>query len=870
MPAPNTSTSACDGPKVNVVEELSEFAGDWGGSCTCPDGQIYEVGDNNWKGCGQIACVGGVAGKCSEFKGPWSRRRVFCAPCPEEVKPQPPAVTAPAPKEDDRGLCTDVDTTVGIAARSSFGGFCCKFCQGGKSICCPSKDGETGEDISLRIENTEETRVNLCCGEGDMGGGAGCVGRQAHSIIMEQLGPADMIHMVVTNVSTYFPVFPQRIEGAGGHTHPHDPIDFPPDKPSVLPERLDSVASGYEGWLANGLKHHSEEHNVTTGLMQLNQCNDRIVTAQVCFVDGDYKPLHMRKTRLRVLDLDMGKDPERKGPQTVQFHCPGGTFEVYGDTPPYVSWTAGAPVEVQKDAGHHGLSKYTYKCPADDLVTVWARMDGTLDDDPESAAPVDLTREQQKRTLLIEYHDTECTNLTFASMPPFYRQLEGNGGSGWDLSQRGDNGGNPLNTTRRLTYEAFDGLVDGPCSWDGRGRNIFIAGSYDESDPLDCDLSPPPPPTPQADISPPPSTRASPAKANPYSAPSTSAENPSAAPPTVTACKSGSRTNVVKTNAKGVGAWGGSCTCPDGSEYPAGDLVTINSCTGVQHLGLLACYGGKPGKINRFEGNWSGNKVDCHVCDDCEGPYQNIFSEANDWHSNVGAWGGECTCPDGQVYLVGDQMDSSTSAGGTLACEGGTPGEINHERGPWSGNSVICSSCPGPLPLPSPCEGKTKNVVTNNDTKVGSFGGDCTCPDGEVYQVGDVYLGAEPTLACFGGTPGAYHARHGLWSHVKVQCGACDVCGGPAANVYNEHDPSAGGWGGQCACPDGQIYDVGDNYDEIQSLKCVGGVWNVKDLNKFEGEWSRKSVVCSPCPVGGDTSHLTGPHKGGAGPSKCS
>ena len=65
----------CDGPKVNVVEELSEFAGDWGGSCTCPDGQIYEVGDNNWKGCGQIACVGGVAGKCSEFKGPWSRRR---------------------------------------------------------------------------------------------------------------------------------------------------------------------------------------------------------------------------------------------------------------------------------------------------------------------------------------------------------------------------------------------------------------------------------------------------------------------------------------------------------------------------------------------------------------------------------------------------------------------------------------------------------------------------------------------------------------------------------------------------------------------------------------------------------------------------
>lgn len=256
------------------------------------------------------------------------------------------------------------------------------------------------------------------------------------------------------------------------------------------------------------------------------------------------------------------------------------------------------------------------------------------------------------------------------------------------------------------------------------------------------------------------------------------------------------------------------------------------------------------------------------MCDDCDGPYQNVFSEANDWHSNVGAWGGECTCLDGQVYLVGDRMD-----GKTLACEGGTPGEVNHQSGPWSGNSVICSACPGPLPSPSPCEVETRNVVTNNDTKVGSFGGDCTCPDGEVYQVGDVYLGAEPTLACFGGTPGSYHARHGLWSHVKVQCGACDMCGGPAANVYDEHDPSAGGWGGQCVCPDGQIYDVGDNYDAIQSLKCVGGIWNLKDLNKFEGEWSRKSVVCSPCPVGGNSSQLfslDASQRVGAFPSKCS
>jgi len=60
-----------------------------------------------------------------------------------------------------------------------------------------------------------------------------------------------MIHMVITNVSSYFPVFPQRIEGTGGHTHPHDINDFPegvpthphdPDDPPIVPpERLDSV-----------------------------------------------------------------------------------------------------------------------------------------------------------------------------------------------------------------------------------------------------------------------------------------------------------------------------------------------------------------------------------------------------------------------------------------------------------------------------------------------------------------------------------------------------------------------------------------------------------------------------------------------------
>jgi hypothetical protein len=45
----------------------------------------------------------------------------------------------------------------------------------------------------------------------------------------------------------------------------------------------------------------------------------------------------------------------------------------------------------------------------------------------------------------------------------------------------------------------------------------------------------------------------------------------------------------------------------------------------------------------------------------------------------------------------------------------------------------------------------------------------------------------------------------------------------PVANVVQRSAPGVGGWGGQCTCPDGQVYEVGDNYDSCRSLACVGG-----------------------------------------------
>jgi hypothetical protein len=39
--------------------------GAWWGTCTCPDGATYDVGDNN-DGCGSLACHGGTAGTCNQ------------------------------------------------------------------------------------------------------------------------------------------------------------------------------------------------------------------------------------------------------------------------------------------------------------------------------------------------------------------------------------------------------------------------------------------------------------------------------------------------------------------------------------------------------------------------------------------------------------------------------------------------------------------------------------------------------------------------------------------------------------------------------------------------------------------------------------
>jgi hypothetical protein len=52
------STSASAG---NTYEK-GAGVGSWGGSCTCPNGQVYDVGDSG-NTCESLACEGGIAGE---------------------------------------------------------------------------------------------------------------------------------------------------------------------------------------------------------------------------------------------------------------------------------------------------------------------------------------------------------------------------------------------------------------------------------------------------------------------------------------------------------------------------------------------------------------------------------------------------------------------------------------------------------------------------------------------------------------------------------------------------------------------------------------------------------------------------------------
>ena len=61
----------------NIVQENAPGVGGWGGTCRCPDGTTYEVGDH-FDACNTLACVNGEMVNCNEYEGEWSYRKVIC------------------------------------------------------------------------------------------------------------------------------------------------------------------------------------------------------------------------------------------------------------------------------------------------------------------------------------------------------------------------------------------------------------------------------------------------------------------------------------------------------------------------------------------------------------------------------------------------------------------------------------------------------------------------------------------------------------------------------------------------------------------------------------------------------------------------
>jgi len=243
--------------------------------------------------------------------------------------------------------------------------------------------------------------------------------------------------------------------------------------------------------------------------------------------------------------------------------------------------------------------------------------------------------------------------------------------------------------------------------------------------------------------------------------------------------KEAGEVNVYEHVSSGVGGWGGWCTCPDGQRYNVGDL--FDGCAnGPQSL---ACYGGTPGEcVKVVERARVGMRVTCAKAASPSGKVDEPSGQVNVYEhvsSGVGGWGGWCTCPDGQRYNVGDLFDGCANGPQSLACFGGVPGEcvkaVDEAR---NGMQVTCA---GLAAEPSEQEVGIANPheqvnIYEHSNGVGAWGGWCTCPDGQRYNVGDLFDGCAngpQSLACFGGTPGecvkvADETRNGM----KVTCAA--------------------------------------------------------------------------------------------------
>jgi len=128
-------------------------------------------------------------------------------------------------------------------------------------------------------------------------------------------------------------------------------------------------------------------------------------------------------------------------------------------------------------------------------------------------------------------------------------------------------------------------------------------------------------------------------------------------------------------------------------------------------------------------------------------------------------------------------------------------------------------------------------ALENGLVKVGeSSGGVCGFCDQIYYSEGDFEVVSRQVHGSGGSDHNAYSAV------LKPICTDNDGTQS-TSNIVQENAPGVGGWGGECTCPDGSVYQVGDNGDSCETLACIGGTYSL--CNHQAGLWSHRKVICN-------------------------
>jgi hypothetical protein len=251
--------------------------------------------------------------------------------------------------------------------------------------------------------------------------------------------------------------------------------------------------------------------------------------------------------------------------------------------------------------------------------------------------------------------------------------------------------------------------------------------------------------------------------------------------------------NNERFNLNGIGEYsGGTCICGDGQEYEVGGLSKPYGPYLGDPCDMLYCQYGRKVTCQKENNNpkWKGKGVTC-------GRHKGSVPS------------GQCRCPNGKWYWIGVKIGMACNSHNDVkyACDGGNmPGACKH--GPYRpgvGKKVTCGEEYG-------------------------WGGKCTCPNGTVFYSGvkkgqNCAQGA--SFGCQNGTVSDCKEETGVWTGTKIVCGY-------------QH----GTWGGDCKCPDGAIYKVGDNGDDCATLQCDGGEM-LNCSKSVDDQWKHKKVTCT-------------------------